>query len=56
MVKDLFSFCRKTSAVQISPSEVLVESHGTGLVHSVKTDIHISGVFVTKVCTYVPHA
>lgn len=39
---------KQTSAVQISPSEVLVESHGTGLVHSVKTDIHISGVFVTK--------
>ena len=46
----LFFFCLKTSAVQVSPSEVLVECHSTGLVHTIKTDIHISGIFVTKVC------
>ena len=50
IVKCLFSLHPKTSAVQVSPSEVLVECHSTGLVHTVKTDIHINGVFVTKVC------
>ena len=35
------------SAVQVSPSELIVECHNTGLVLSVKTDLPIKGVFVT---------
>ena len=41
------------SAVQVSPSEVLVEYHNTGTVHNIKADIHIRGVFTTKVRTPV---
>ena len=38
----------QVSAVQISPAELLVECHGTGLVHTVKTDMNVRGVYVTQ--------
>ena len=39
----------QVSAVQISPGEVQVECHSTGVVHSIKSDIHVRGIYVTKV-------
>ena len=39
----------QVSAVQVSPGEVLVECHSTGVVHSIKSDIHVKGIYVTKV-------
>lgn len=39
----------QVSAVQVSPTEVVVECHKTGMIHSIKTDVNIKGVFVTKV-------
>ena len=39
----------QVSAVQVSPGEILVECHNTGLVQPIKSDIHIRGIFVTKV-------
>lgn len=42
-------FDPQVSSVQVSPSEVLVECHKTGLVHSIKTEIQIKGAFVSKV-------
>ena len=38
----------QVSAVQVSPGEILVECHNTGLVQPIKSDIH-RGIFVTKV-------
>ena len=39
------------SGVQLSPGEVLVECHDDKLYLTIKTDMHISGIYVTKVCT-----
>ena len=39
----------QVSAVQVSPGEVVVECHSTGVVHSIKSDIHVKGIYVTKV-------
>ena len=36
------------SAVQISPAELLVECYGTGLIHTVKMDMNVRGVYVTQ--------
>lgn len=46
------------SAVQVGSSQLLVECHSSGLLHSITTDVHIRGTWVTKVYTsltmYVP--
>lgn len=36
------------SAVQVSPSELIVECHNTEMVFSVKSELPIKGVFVTR--------
>ena len=41
----------QVSAVQVSPTEMVVECHKTGIIHSIKSDVNIKGVFVTKVIT-----
>ena len=43
--------CFQVSVVQLSPGEVLVECHETKLRLTIKTDMHISGVYATKVHT-----
>ena len=43
----------QVSAVQISPTEVLVEFHPSGVVQPIKTDLHIKGIFTTKVCSQI---
>ena len=35
--------------MQVSPSEVLVECHSTGVMLPINSDIHIRGIYVTKV-------
>lgn len=42
-------FHQQVAAVQISPSLVNVSFLSTGSTHSLRTDMHISGVFATKV-------
>lgn len=42
-------FHQQVAAVQISPSLVNVSFLSTGGTHSLRTDMHISGVFATKV-------
>ena len=37
------------AAVQVSPSQLAIENFTTGYCQDLKTDIHIKGVFVTKV-------
>lgn len=44
-------FHQQVAAVQISPSLVNVSFLSTGSTHSLRTDMHISGVFATKVTT-----
>lgn len=44
-------FHQQVAAVQISPSLVNVSFLSTGSTHSLRTDMHLSGVFVTKVTT-----
>ena len=39
----------QVSAVQVSPTEMMVECHKTGMIHSLRTDVNIKGTFVTKV-------
>jgi len=39
----------QVSAMQVSPSEVLVECHSTGVMLPINSDIHIRGIYVTKV-------
>lgn len=39
----------QVSAVQVSPSEVLVECHSPGVMLPINSDIHIRGIYVTKV-------
>jgi len=41
-------FNQQVSAVQVSPSEVLVECHSTGVMLPINSDIHIRGIYVTK--------
>ena len=41
--------CFQVSAVQVSPTEMVVECHKTGMIHSLRTDVNIKGTFVTKV-------
>lgn len=36
------------SVVQVSPSEVVVECHGTGLLHNIKPKMHVRGVAVSR--------
>lgn len=44
------SHCHQhVAAVQLSPSLVSVVFLATGVTHSLRTDMHISGVFATKV-------
>lgn len=44
-------FHQQVAAVQISPSLVNVSFLSTGSTHSLHTDMHITGVFATKVTT-----
>lgn len=39
----------QVTAVQVSPSQLAIENFTTGYHQDLKTDIHIKGVFVTKV-------
>ena len=39
----------EVSAVQVAPSQLLVECHSSGLLHSINSDIQIQGTWVTKV-------
>ena len=43
------SFLLQLAAVQVSPSQLAIENFITGYCQDLKTDIHIKGVFVTKV-------
>lgn len=42
-------FHQQVAVVQVSPSLLSVSFLSTGLTHSLRTDMHISGVFATKV-------
>lgn len=42
-------FHQQVAAVQISPSSLYVSFPSAGTAHSLRTDMHISGVFATKV-------
>ena len=39
----------QVAAVQVSPSQLSVEMFPSGTVNDLKTDVHIKGVYVTKV-------
>lgn len=42
-------FHQQVAVVQLSPSLLHVSFLSTGVTHSLRTDMHISGVFATKV-------
>lgn len=46
-------FHQQVAVVQISPSLLSVSSLSTGVVHTLRTDMHIHGVFATKVTVRV---
>lgn len=46
-------FHQQVAAVQVSPSLLSVSFLSTGVTHSLRTDMHVSGVFATKVTARV---
>ena len=48
----IYSFLLQLAAVQVSPSQLAIENFSTGYCQDLKTDIHIKGVFVTKVSSH----
>ncbi len=36
------------SAVQVAPSGVIVEVHGTGMIHNIKPSMYVRGVAVSR--------
>lgn len=46
-------FHQQVAVVQMSPSLLSVSFLSTGVTHSLRTDMHISGVFATKVTVRV---
>lgn len=46
-------FHQQVAAVQVSPSLLSVSFLSTGVTHSLRTDMHVTGVFATKVTARV---
>ncbi|XP_068100486.1 intraflagellar transport protein 140 homolog isoform X2 [Hyperolius riggenbachi] len=46
-------FRQQVAAVQVAPSQLSITYFSTGATHSLKTDMYIKGVFVTKDCVAV---
>ena len=43
---------QEVSAVQVAPSQLLVECHNSGILHSIDAEIQIRGTWVSKVGSY----
>lgn len=47
--RHLSVFTIQVSSMQVAPTELLVECHNSSLLHTINTDVHIRGTYVTKV-------